>query len=355
MFFTQTAFNLQMVQSRAFFLIVLVSFLAPFNMEGQRGGESLFGILHLTPSARINALGGYQPALYTKDPSLVLYNPALADSSFHKNVSLGYSPYLADISYGYGSVTWNIRGTGTFFAGVNHLGYGDMVMADEYGEKTGQFTASESVILLGYAKKLSPRFTAGLTFKPVLSTLESYSSWGIALDAGVHYNHPNGRLHGAVLLRNAGRQISSYSGSSTETLPPDLQIGISTSLKHAPFRFSLTARNLLSGSLDFQIPENEYGINVSQPDAANAGFGDLLLRHLVVGVEFLPFDNFYVGGGLNPGRRHELKVDSKVSTVGYSWGFGFRVYKFHFSYSSAQYHLASSANHFSITTNISDF
>lgn len=323
--------------------------------SGQRGGESLFGILHLTPSARMNAIGGHQPSLYDNDPSLSLFNPALTDSSFHNNVSMGYSPYIADISYGYGSFAWHLPSTGTFFAGVNHLGYGDMVMADEYGEIGGKFSASESVLFLGFAKDLSPRWTAGLTFKPVISSIETYNSWGIAFDAGVHYAHPNGRVHLAALLRNAGRQISTYNDTPSETLFPDLQIGFSTKLEHAPFRFSITARDLLSGSLDYEIPENDFGVNVSQPESANAGFGNLLLRHLVIGVEFVPSKSFYVAGGLNPRRRQELKVDSRVSSVGYSWGFGFRIYKFNLSYSSARYHLASSANYFSITTRISDF
>ncbi len=344
-----------MIQFRRVIILFIFCGLCSLSAFGQRGGESMFGILHLTPSARMNALGGHQVALYDQDPSLALFNPALADSSFHKNVSIGYSPYIADISYGHGSFAWNILNAGTFFAGVNHLGYGDMIMADEKGEITGKFTASESIIFLGFAKDLSPRLTGGLTFKPVFSTISSYHSWGMAFDAGVHYRHSNGRFHAGALLRNAGRQLSTYGDADAETLTPDLQIGFSTKLAHAPFRFSITARDLLSGTLDYELPENDYGINVSQPESANAGFGNLLLRHLVFGVEFVPSKSFYVAGGLNPRRRQELKVDSRISTVGYSWGFGFRIYKFNFSYSSSKYHLASSSNHFSITTNISSF
>ncbi|WP_234408384.1 hypothetical protein [Marinilabilia salmonicolor] len=137
-------------------------------------------------------------------------------------------------------------------------------MADENGEIQGNFSASETVVFLGYSKKLSPRFTGGLTFKPVFSTIETYNSWGIAFDAGVTYHHANGRFHAGALLRNGGRQISRYGETSAASLPPDLQIGFSTQLAHAPFRFSVTARDLLSGSLDYEIPENDYGISVPQ-------------------------------------------------------------------------------------------
>ena len=334
---------------------VIFIFLLPLPLLGQVGGESIFGILYLSPSAHMNALGGAQVALYDREPALALFNPALADSSMHNNTTIGISPYIADINYGYVSYAWHKAEIGTFFGGLNHLGYGNMIMADQDGVINGSFSASETVIFLGFSKSLSPRISAGISFKPVFSTIETYHSWGIAVDAGMHFNHRNDRFHMGLLLRNAGRQISSYSDSPTESLSPDLMVGASLKLAHAPFRFSLTVKDLLTGSLDYEIPENEYGIIVSESESQNAGFGDLLLRHLVFGIEFLPSRNFYVAAGLNPRRRQELKVDSKISTVGYSWGFGFRVYKFRFGYSSARYHLASSSNHFSITTNISDF
>jgi len=50
-----------------------------------------------------------------------------------------------------------------------------------------------------------------------------------------------------------------------------------------------------------------------------------------------------------------MKVDSKLGTVGLSWGLGFRVSKFHFSYSRAAYHLVGSPNYITITTNLSEF
>ena len=41
--------------------------------------------------------------------------------------------------------------------------------------------------------------------------------------------------------------------------------------------------------------------------------------------------------------------------VGFSWGFGIKISKFHFSYGRATYHLAGGSNHFSLSTNLSDF
>ena len=50
-----------------------------------------------------------------------------------------------------------------------------------------------------------------------------------------------------------------------------------------------------------------------------------------------------------------MKVNSHPGMVGFSMGFGFRVSKFHFTFGRASYHLAGGTNHFSLTTNLSEF
>ncbi len=73
-----------------------------------------------------------------------------------------------------------------------------------------------------------------------------------------------------------------------------------------------------------------------------------LLRHAVIGVELLPHKNFYLSAGYNYQRRREMKIDSKVSTVGFSWGFGINTSFINIEFGRATYHLAGSSNHISI-------
>jgi hypothetical protein len=54
-------------------------------------------------------------------------------------------------------------------------------------------------------------------------------------------------------------------------------------------------------------------------------------------------------------RRRDLAFDSAKSISGLSFGIGFRVSKFNFSYALASYNSAGSSNHFSITTNLGSF
>jgi hypothetical protein len=72
------------------------------------------------------------------------------------------------------------------------------------------------------------------------------------------------------------------------------------------------------------------------------------MRHAVVGVELIPHKNIYFSAGYNYQRRRELQVDSKVSTVGLSWGFGINTSWMDIEFGRATYHLAGSSTHLSI-------
>ncbi len=82
---------------------------------------------------------------------------------------------------------------------------------------------------------------------------------------------------------------------------------------------------------------------------------DQFMRHILLGVEFNPINNFYVRAGYNYRRRQEMLIESKTSTIGFSWGFGVKISKFHLSYGRATYHLAGASDHFSISTNLDSF
>lgn len=330
-----------------FFLISLFTVL-----KAQRGGETMYGLLHLTQSARMATFGGNQVGMVGNDVSMLVHNPAMMDSTWSEQISLNYVPYIADINYGFGGLAWSFSNIGNFAFGLHHLDYGSFIAAEESGVQTGTFGAGETVIQMSFSRQLSKRWSAGISLKPVVSKIESYNSWALAGDLGFFYRSTDGLFSFGAALKNWGRQLSAYDSSPLESLAPDLQLGISKKLKHAPFRFLLTAQDLLSGSLSYNVLDNS-GITVSSEEKDS--FDKKLLRHLVLGLEFVPSNNFYVGAGVNPRRRQELKVESLTSTVGYSWGFGLRVYKFNFSYGSTRYHLGATSNYFSVTTNLSSF
>jgi len=333
-------------------IALIISLGLPKLSFGQQAGSNTYDFLNLTNSARIGALGGNQVGMSINDVSLVFHNPANLTNGMHQALTFNYVPYVSDIKMTYAGYAHHINTIGTFGISVHAINYGNFDRADEDGNLNGTFSAAEYAINLSYSKTLSPKLTAGVTLKPIISNLEQYNSFGLAADLGLLYKAENQLFSAGITLKNVGSQLSTYN-DTYEPLPSDLQIGLSKKLAHAPFRFSLTAQDLFDWNMKYDVQDGN-GTPIESEGNTGNNF-DQLMRHMVVGIELLPSEHFYVAVGYNHRRRQELGVSEKMSTSGYSWGFGFKVYKFHFAYGSARYHLAGSSNHFSISTNITNF
>lgn len=320
--------------------------------NAQQAGSNTYDFLNLTNSARVGALGGNQVGMNLNDVSLVFHNPANLSDQLHQSLTFNYVPYVADIKMTYAGYAHHIENIGTFGVSVHAINYGTFDRADADGNLNGTFSAAEYAINLSYSKMLSPRLRAGISLKPIISNLEQYNSFGMAADLGVLYHSEDELFSAGLTLKNIGSQITTYN-DTYEPLPTDLQIGISKKLAHAPFRFSLTAQDLFDWKMKYKV--NDGNDEPIEGEGNDGNAFDQAMRHLIVGVELVPSDNFYVAVGYNHRRRQELGITEKMSTTGFSWGFGFRVYKFHFAYGSARYHLAGSSNHFSISTNLGNF
>ena len=334
-------------------LLFCISILRGF---AQIGGEKTYQFLELTNSARIASLGGVQVALAdTSDLNLPFHNPSLLNQGMNKTILANYVNYLADINYGYISYARSYEGLGNFALGMHYLNYGKFREANEIGELSGlNFSAAEYALNIIYSynyKKL--RFGANL--KPLLSKFENYQSVGIACDVGLSYLSKSGLTNVGIVARNFGTQLKTYyNGGNKESIPFNLQAGISKKLEHAPIVFSVTLQNLTNWDLANPEPgalsDNlEETINIYEREE---GFAKQIMRHTVIGLELLPSKNFTIRGGYNYQRRQELKFDENLSTVGFSLGFGVKVKRFRFDFASARYHLAGSSNLFSIAINL---
>jgi hypothetical protein len=343
------------------FLITL--FFACFFTFGiaQIGGHYTYAFLNLTNSARVASLGGKSVALSGDDLNMPFHNPSLLNASMDKHLVLNYVGYFAGIKYGYASYAMDFGDKGTFAAGMHYSNYGTFTGTNELGTVTGEFRAAEYALNLIYSRKIDSLFTLGVNVKPVYSNLETYNSLGIAADLGVTYHNPKSLFTAAIVLKNMGSQvIKYYKSASRESLPFEIQAGVSQKLLHAPFRFSLTLQHLQKFDMTYNStidngklydPINGKQISKNKLEV----FGDKLMRHAIIGIEFLPGENFYVNLGYNYQRRQELKVPINTGMVGFSWGFGMKINKYRFSYGRSTYHLAGASNHFSLSVNLSEF
>jgi len=323
--------------------IIILSLLVSVS-HAQTGGDNVYEFLNLTHSGLVSSLGGANVSLRSGNLNLAYHNPALLDSGMNNSLALNYVNYFAGVNYGQAIYSKNYNVKGSFAAGLTYLNYGSFTAADPSGNITGTFSASEYALMLIYSRPIDTLFSIGINVKPVLSHLEQYTSFGFAVDLGAGYHNRTGLFSAGIVLKNIGLEVTTYAGEKRQKLPFEIQAGVSQKLAHAPFRFSLTARHLEKFDLTYVYNDtsSSNGVNRSRD------FFENLLRHTVIGVEILPHKNFYLSAGYNYQRRRELKIDSKVSAVGFSWGFGINTSFMNIEFGRATYHLAGSSNHISI-------
>jgi hypothetical protein len=323
-------------------LLMLILTVSP--SFSQTGGDNVYEFLNLTHSGLVSSLGGTNVSLQGNNLNLAYHNPALLNSGMNKSLALNYVNYFAGINYGLAMYSRSYPGTGNFAAGLTYLNYGSFTETDASGIITGSFSAAEYALSLIYSRQIDSLFSIGITFKPVLSQLEKYTSFGFAFDLGASWHNRSNLFSAGMVIRNAGYQVTAYAGEPHQKLPFEIQAGISQKLAHAPFRFSLTLRHLEKFDLTYQ-----YNIpSISENNKASSGFLENTMRHAILGVELIPHKNFYFSAGYNYQRRKELEIESKVSTVGFSWGFGINTSFLNIEFGRATYHLAGSSTNVSL-------
>ena len=325
---------------------------------GQLGGTSTFSFLELTNSARIAALGGKIISNPDKDLSFVHDNPALLDRSMSEHLVMNYVNYFAGINFGYVSYAQKFNKAGIFASGLNYINYGTFIKADPTGQITGQFSAFELALNLFWSKMLiDSTLSVGVNLKPIYSQLETYNSFGLAVDAGLIYYGQKG-FSAAFVIRNLGLQIKPYTPGNYESIPLNIQLGITQKLEHAPFRFSVLYQHLNKWELSYDKNCNPSYSSGSQPnsvfDDKPITLIDNFFRHFVFATEFLPAKGFNVLLGYNHQRRKEMMVPTRPLLVGFSWGIYIRISKINLSYSQAFYHIVGASNHFSVNINMGD-
>lgn len=341
----------------AFLLLWLFVVLSPRATAQSQSGR-VYEFINLPSTARITTLGGYAVPMPDNDLGMALYYPSLVNPDLQNQLTLNFVDYFGDISYGTAAFATDFDKAGSFTLAVQYISYGTFTEADEFGNQLGEFSPAEYAISVGWGRKLTDRVRIGSNLKTIFSQMEEYSSFGIAADVSVSYMDEPELFAASLVFRNMGRQIIQYHDQSREKLPFEIVLGASKKLANAPLRFSFVAHNLQKYDLTYTetVSSGQTLLGETEGQATSqerlSDFGDKLLRHAIVGIEFAPTQNFVAGIGYNYRRRQEMKVDTRLSTVGLSWGVGVRISRFMFQYGRSNYHLAGAPNHFSITTNL---
>ena len=366
------------LKTRLCIFVYLVSFSSILN--GQTGGDNIYESLNLVSSARAAALGGSTISIKDNDLDLAWINPALLSPEMNNNLILNFVDYFSDINFGSFYYSKDFSSLGSFATGIQYIHYGTFKEADATGAIIRDFDATDMTFNIGWGKKITPKiktqnkgiikldslFYVGSNLKLMYSNYHfDYTSLGLAMDFAGIFHQPKTNLAIALLIKNVGIQLVSYTDQNKEPMPFEVQLGFSKRLNHAPFRVMLNFSHLEKWDLTYTDPTYT-NTSLNNPISSDTllidkigtnlkGFSDKLMRHVNLGAEVIITDNFNIRFGYNYRRRKEMLVSTKKGMAGFSVGVGIKISKFHFSYGRATYHIAGSPNHITIRTNISDF
>jgi hypothetical protein len=319
----------------------------------QIGGKYTYQFLNLVTSPRQAALGGKVITIYDDDVNQVNFNPATLNADMDNHLALNYGSYFKEVTYGTASYAYTYdRHLQTFQAGVNYVNYGNFEGYDENGQPTSEFTGSEIALSLGYAYNI-PNTTIhlGANAKLISSTLESYSSFGGAIDIGALFIDERNDVNWGLAIQNIGTQFTTYNGTN-EKLPLEIIAGVSQELENVPIRWHLTLENLQQWNIAFSNPERAQSSIDGSSTAEKVSVINNALRHVIMGVELFSKKSFNIRLGYNFRRAEELRLEEQRNFSGVSLGFGLKMNKLKFNYSYSRYTLAGNTSLFGLTINL---
>jgi hypothetical protein len=306
-------------------------------------------------SPRQAALGGKVITIFDEDVNQAHFNPATINPEMDNHLAVNYGNYLGAITYGTAAYAYTYdRHVQTFHAGINYVNYGKFDGYDENGNQTTSFTGSDIALSFGYSYNIPyTNFYFGANAKLISSTLESYTSYGGAVDLGALFIDEGNDVNWALVVRNLGTQITTYSGTQ-EKLPLEVLAGVSQEVENVPIRWHLTIENLQQWNIAFSNPNRAIGSIDGSANQEKISFMNNALRHVVFGIELFPKKSFNLRLGYNFRRAEELRVVDQRNFSGISLGFGLKMGKLKFNYSHSRYSLAGNTSLFGLTINFAE-
>lgn len=327
--------------------ILVILFLSLyFQAVIAQNGDAVFTFLRYPSSARINAMGGNNVSVVERDPSLIYHNPALLGAEMDRMVNLNYLNYFSDINVGSALFTKAVSDKMAWAVGASFFSQGKIKGMSEEGLPSGDFSPKDISVNGFLSYDLSDRWRGGATLKFLYSGIGDYTSLGLAVDAGLSYFDSEKDFSFGFVFKNIGAQMKPYA-DERQKMPWDIQMGITKRLAHAPIRLSLTAQYLNKWKLNY--------VNDADKEYKDDNFFKTFMKHLVIGIDYVPSENFWLGIGYNPKMGMDMKLQGGNALAGFSGGAGVKIKMFDVGVSVAKYHPSALSMMLSVSTTLGDF
>lgn len=306
-------------------LLLLVSCFFCIDISHAQG---VYDFLNLDASPAASALAGSTQSSKT-DPNILFYNPAGTYDLEESPASFSYLRHVTDIGCASLAYSSEFESLGRLTGAVRYINYGNFTGADEYGNRTGDFSAGEAALYINYSREVSSTIRAGANVKFIYSSIADRSSTGIAADLGLRYLPEGTDWDFGLSFLNLGGEISSYY-SSKEGLAKDLRLGFSKGLKHLPFKFSFAMKELNRDK-----------------DQYTGRF-----ERFLIGAEFKLSKVLGLKFGYDNQSRREYKIGGTSGLAGFNIGVGLKISAYSIDYAYSSLGSVGAISRIGITTNL---
>ncbi len=285
--------------------------------------QTAYDFLCVPQSAHATSLGGDNISTVEDDPSLVYNNPALLSSVSDKTLGVSVMTYMQGAVIGGASFTRAVNEKASWGVMAQYVNYGKMKHTTADNIILGDFSANDLALEGVVSYQLAEKLVGGITAKAIGSFIGDYNSFAVGVDLGLNYYDADRDLSLSAVAKNLGGQLKAYD-DVYDKMPIDLQVGVTKKFPNMPFRLNATMVDLTDW--DYSI-----------------------LDHCVFGVDLLLGPSFYVSGGYNCRRAHDMKIqtsdEDKGSShgAGLSLGAGLNLERFKLNVGWAKYHVSSNS------------
>jgi len=308
-------------------------------------------------SARSIGTGNNLISVVDNDLVLSSENPALLNDKMHSHLALNQT--LLPTGINFGSVQYAFKSRfGVFSPIIKYANYGRFVETDETGNVLGKFYALDYSLGMLYSKEFSPVISLGVGMNLLGSHLEQYSGYGFSSMFSAIYKHPNKLFSAAFVVKNLGYTFKQYTTSQKTTLPIDVQASASYKLKHAPFRFSILAKQLNQWDVIYKDPNEKPTYDALTGDTIpvkSYGFLEKLGHHMNLQVEIIASKALHFRTGFDFHRQQQLRVYNRPGLAGFSFGVGVYLKKIRLDYGLLIYSKAGQNHAIGLSTNLGDW
>ena len=281
--------------------------------------KNVYNFLRLPASAHASALGGENISLVEDDEALIFHNPALLSTVSDKTINLNYMNYMAGANMLSAAFNRVIKERASAAVSALYIDYGKMKQTTAENQQLGEFSAKDIALSGYFSYLLTDQLAGGITAKFITSYIGGYNSLAMGVDLGLNYYDAERELSLSLVAKNLGGQLKSYD-DTYESMPLDVQLGVSKRLVHTPLRFHATLVDLTHRNYKF-------------------------MNHLVGGIDILLSDRIWVGAGYNFRRADEMTIagtdEESNHGAGFSCGAGINLNRFKLKLAYGKYHVSS--------------